>query len=45
LLTTGSDSLDSIAFHIGMLDVDFRVLDPPELRERMHVLAARLSRN
>ncbi len=43
LLTTGSDNLDSIVFHIGMLDVDFRVLEPPELRERMAVLAARLS--
>jgi predicted DNA-binding transcriptional regulator YafY len=45
LLTTGSDNLDSIVFHIGMLDVDFRVLEPTELRERMHALAARLTRN
>ena len=44
LLTTGSDNLDSIVFHIGMLDVDFRVLEPAELRERMHTLAARLTR-
>jgi len=43
LLTTGSDNLDSLVFHIGMLDVDFRVLEPSELRERMHTLAARLS--
>ena len=45
LLTTGSDNLDSIVFHIGMLDVDFRVLEPAELRERMRTLAARLSRH
>jgi predicted DNA-binding transcriptional regulator YafY len=45
LLTTGADNLDSIVFHIGMLDVDFRVLEPPELRARMHTLATRLSRH
>lgn len=44
LLTTGSDDLDSLVFHIGMLDVDFRVLDPPELRTRMRELGARLAR-
>ena len=42
LLTSGSDSLDSLAFHIAMLGYDFEVLDPPELTERMLALAARL---
>lgn len=42
LLTTGSDSLDSIALHLALLDVPFTPLDPPELRGRCEVLAARL---
>jgi predicted DNA-binding transcriptional regulator YafY len=42
LLRTGADSLDMIAFHLGMLDCDFTVLEPPELTERLRVLAARL---
>ena len=42
LMTTGGDNLDMIAFHIGLLDVDFRVLEPEALRVRMHQLAARL---
>jgi predicted DNA-binding transcriptional regulator YafY len=41
-MTTGADDLDSIAFHIGMLDVDFRVLEPAALRVRMDELATRL---
>ena len=43
LLTTGSDHLDALVFHIGMLDVGFDVLEPPELRERMRALGDRLS--
>jgi len=43
LLTTGADDLDAIAFHIAMLDVDFRVLEPDGLTARMHELAARLT--
>ncbi|MDQ2815455.1 MAG: WYL domain-containing protein, partial [Actinomycetota bacterium] len=42
VLTTGSDSLDSIALHLALLDVPFTPLEPPELRERCEVLAARL---
>src|SRR5258707_12448663 len=34
LLTTGSDSLDSLAFHIAMLGFDVAVLQPPQLAER-----------
>jgi predicted DNA-binding transcriptional regulator YafY len=43
ILTAGSDSLDALAFHIAMLDLDFTVLAPPELAERIAVLAARLA--
>ncbi len=42
LMTTGADNLDMIALHIGLLDVDFRVLEPRSLRDRMHALAERL---
>jgi predicted DNA-binding transcriptional regulator YafY len=44
LLSTGSDSLDSLAFHIAMLGFDVAVLEPPELAKRMHDLAERLLR-
>jgi predicted DNA-binding transcriptional regulator YafY len=44
LLTSGSDSLDSLAFHIAMLGFDVHVLEPPELAERMHDLGERLLR-
>ncbi len=43
LLTTGADNLDTIAIHIAMLDVDFRVLEPEALRTRMLELATRLA--
>ena len=42
LLTSGSDSLDSLAFHIAMLGFDFTVQEPPELADRMRALATRL---
>ena len=42
VLTSGSDSLDSIALHLALLDVPFTPLEPPELRERCAALAARL---
>ena len=41
-LTSGSDSLDALAFHIGMIGYDFTVLGPPELAERLQLLARRL---
>jgi predicted DNA-binding transcriptional regulator YafY len=44
VLTSGADSLDMLAFHIAALDIDFTVLEPPELIERVRALAARLSR-
>ncbi len=44
MLTTGSDSLDALTFHLGNLGCDFTVLEPPELIERIRILAARLHR-
>jgi predicted DNA-binding transcriptional regulator YafY len=44
LLTTGADALDSIAFHLAWLGVDFTVLEPPELIEHVRALADRLRR-
>jgi predicted DNA-binding transcriptional regulator YafY len=43
LLVTGADDLDAIAVHLAMIGVDFEVLAPPELRDRLAVLAARLA--
>lgn len=43
MLTTGSDSLDSLAMHLAMLDCAFDVLDPPELREHLGGLSRRLA--
>lgn len=42
LLTTGAHDLDSIAVHLALLGFDVDVLDPPELRTRMHTIARRL---
>jgi predicted DNA-binding transcriptional regulator YafY len=42
LLTTGADELDVLAFHIAMLDVDFRVIEPTALQRRIAELGARL---
>ncbi len=44
VLSSGSDSLDSLAFHLAMLGFDITVLEPPELAERMRALGARLLR-
>jgi predicted DNA-binding transcriptional regulator YafY len=42
VLTTGSDSLEAIAFHAAMLGFPITVLEPPELADRMRDLAERL---
>ena len=42
LLTSGADSLDSIALHLALLGIPFTPLEPPELRDRCAVLAERL---
>ncbi|WUD76161.1 YafY family transcriptional regulator [Streptomyces sp. NBC_00510] len=44
VLRTGSESLDALAVYIGMLGVDFEVREPPELAERLRVVADRLAR-
>ena len=44
VLHTGSDSLDSLVVHISLLGVDFDVTGPPELVERIKVLAGRYTR-
>ena len=43
-LHTGSDSLDGLAVHLGLLGVDFEVTGPPELVERLELLARRYAR-
>jgi predicted DNA-binding transcriptional regulator YafY len=45
VLTSGADSLDMLAFHIAAMGMDFTVLDPPELIERVRELAGRLARS
>ncbi len=42
--TTGDDDLRWLALRIAMLDVDFRVHEPPELIEHLRALAIRLAR-
>ncbi|GAA1216446.1 WYL domain-containing protein [Kitasatospora nipponensis] len=41
-LRAGSNSLDGLAVHIGVLDLPFTVHEPPELVERIALLARRL---
>jgi predicted DNA-binding transcriptional regulator YafY len=41
---TGDDDLGWLAIRIAMLDVDFQVEEPPELVDRLGVLAARFRR-
>jgi predicted DNA-binding transcriptional regulator YafY len=44
ILATGSDTLESLAVHLGMLCVDFTVNEPPELRAHVEQLAERYRR-
>jgi hypothetical protein len=44
VFTTGADTLPMLALYLGMLDVDFDVLDPPELRDQLQALAQRYAR-
>ncbi|MFC4591025.1 helix-turn-helix transcriptional regulator [Sphaerisporangium corydalis] len=39
---SGAAGLDFVLMHMLLLGHDFEILDPPELRERCHVLARRL---
>ncbi|MEC5179518.1 helix-turn-helix transcriptional regulator [Arthrobacter sp. CG_A4] len=43
-LVTGSNSLDELALHLGLIGEDFTVHSPAALRERMATLGARLTR-
>ena len=45
VLVTGADSLDTIAAYIGMLGLEFRVTEPPELVEHLAELAGRYRRS
>ncbi|WP_030454745.1 helix-turn-helix transcriptional regulator [Herbidospora cretacea] len=44
VLDTGAESIQTLAVHLGLLDVDFEVSGPPELIEYLHVLAGRFAR-
>jgi predicted DNA-binding transcriptional regulator YafY len=44
ILHTGSDWLGGLAVYIAEIGVDFRVLEPPELAERVRELADRFAR-
>lgn len=43
VLETGADTLHDLAVFLGRLDVPFTVLDPPELRDLLHSMAARFA--
>jgi predicted DNA-binding transcriptional regulator YafY len=44
VLLTGSDSLDTLVIHLGLLGADFEVTEPPELVERVRFWADRYRR-
>ena len=44
VLTTGADSVKTVAVYLGLLDADFTVSEPPELVERLRKLADRYHR-
>lgn len=41
VLITGADSVATLAVYVGLLDLDIRVEEPPELVERMRILSRR----
>jgi predicted DNA-binding transcriptional regulator YafY len=41
VLTTGAGSVDTMIVHLGLLDVDFEVTEPPELVDRIREWARR----
>ena len=45
LLTSGSDSLEAIAFHLAAMPHAFTILGPPELIETARTMATRLTRS
>jgi predicted DNA-binding transcriptional regulator YafY len=44
VLSTGADSVDTVAVYLGLLDLDFEVSEPPELVARVRILADRYRR-
>jgi predicted DNA-binding transcriptional regulator YafY len=44
VLATGADTVETVAVYLGLLDVDFEVTEPPELVDRLRLLAARYLR-
>jgi predicted DNA-binding transcriptional regulator YafY len=44
VLVTGGNSIDSLAVHLGLLGVDFEILEPPELVEHVRLLGERYRR-
>ena len=44
ILVTGADSLATVAAYVGMLDLDFRVAEPPELVDHVRRLGERYLR-
>lgn len=44
IFSTGADTLPTLALYLGMLDVDFDVLEPPELRAHLARLGVRYTR-
>jgi predicted DNA-binding transcriptional regulator YafY len=44
VLSTGADSLETVALYLGMLGADFEVAEPPELLAHVRELAGRYAR-
>jgi predicted DNA-binding transcriptional regulator YafY len=44
VLEAGADTFGQLALHLGLLDVDFEVLDPPELADAVRALGERYVR-
>lgn len=44
VLHTGADRVETLAVHLGLLDADFTVTEPPELVDRLRGLAHRYQR-
>lgn len=44
VLHAGSNALEEIAVYVGVLGVEFEVLDPPELVDHLRELSERLGR-
>jgi predicted DNA-binding transcriptional regulator YafY len=45
VLSTGADNVTTLAVHLGMLDLDFDVTEPPELVAYLRTLTARYARS